>query len=157
MTTHDLKVWPEFFGPLQEGSKLFELRKDDRQFAEGDWLKLREWCPANIMAGTPAGYTGQRCLRQIAYLLRSDDVNTGDDENPYPITEGFVILGLAPPVTVLGCRLQGKRLFVEGVDPKDGEQLTAYLTELHEFVERTKAEVMKAKRNDACKDAGSKA
>jgi len=138
MTTHDLKVWPEFFADLADGAKLFELRRDDRPFEEGDWLKLREYAPPNILAATPGGYTGQRCLRQIAYVLRDSKVGG--------LEPGFVILGLAPPITPLQIQLQGHRLFVEGVDPKVAVQLSEYLAELAGFVERTKAEVLAEKR-----------
>lgn len=40
MTTHHLKCWPPFFGPLSDGSKNFELRLDDRGFQKGDILFL---------------------------------------------------------------------------------------------------------------------
>tara|TARA_R110000851_G_scaffold268071_2_gene420675 strand:+ start:6446 stop:6877 length:432 start_codon:yes stop_codon:yes gene_type:complete len=138
MSTHDLKVWPEFFGDLQDGAKLFELRRDDRPFEEGDWLKLREWKKPDILAATPGGYTGARCMRQIAYVLRG--------ALEHGLQDGFVILGLAPPIMPLAIQLQGKRMFVEGTDPKDAVALSEYLAELAGFVERTKAEVHAAKR-----------
>ena len=39
---HVLKTWPEFYRRIQDGSKTFELRKDDREprFAEGQFLSL---------------------------------------------------------------------------------------------------------------------
>lgn len=39
---HDLKTWPEFYRRVQDGSKQFELRRDDREprFAKGQMLNL---------------------------------------------------------------------------------------------------------------------
>jgi len=51
MTTHELKVWPEFYGPLHTGDKLFELRYDDRYYKVGDGLVLREFAPCRACHG----------------------------------------------------------------------------------------------------------
>lgn len=40
--THDLKTWKEYFEPIVSGHKTFEVRKNDRGFAEGDILTLIE-------------------------------------------------------------------------------------------------------------------
>lgn len=42
---HVLKTWPEFFDPIWEGEKKFEVRKNDRDFNVGDILELKEWNP----------------------------------------------------------------------------------------------------------------
>ncbi len=61
--THDLKTWPEYFGPVARGEKHFEGRKDDRNFLVGDFLHLQEWEPRT---GT---YTGNECMARITYKL----------------------------------------------------------------------------------------
>ncbi len=47
MTTHTLKVWPEFYDAIQAGVKTWEFRRDDRGFRVGDELVLEEWLPAD--------------------------------------------------------------------------------------------------------------
>jgi len=45
MAHHDLKTWPEYFTPVALGLKTFEIRKNDRNFAVGDTLRLYEYDP----------------------------------------------------------------------------------------------------------------
>lgn len=45
MKIHELKIWPDEFALIQSGEKRFELRRNDRDFAEGDILHLRVWDP----------------------------------------------------------------------------------------------------------------
>lgn len=40
---HDLKTDPAYFQRLVDGTKTFEVRKDDRGYQPGDTLVLREW------------------------------------------------------------------------------------------------------------------
>jgi hypothetical protein len=48
MATHELKTWPVPFAAMLEGRKMYELRPcEDREFAVGDELILREWQPAH--------------------------------------------------------------------------------------------------------------
>ena len=58
---HDLKILPEYFEPVLEGKKNFELRKNDRDYKVGDTLLLREWY-ANV-------YTGREVRRKVTYIL----------------------------------------------------------------------------------------
>lgn len=61
---HHLKTWPEYFEKVLSGKKRFELRKDDRNFEEGDYLVLREYDPIKNR------YTGRRCPVVVEYLLK---------------------------------------------------------------------------------------
>ena len=44
-TTHELKIWPEYFEAIRVGNKTFEIRENDRDFKEGDVLLLKEYIP----------------------------------------------------------------------------------------------------------------
>ncbi|MDP2218500.1 MAG: ASCH/PUA domain-containing protein [Methanolobus sp.] len=63
MKTHELKILAEFFEPVRNGEKTFELRKDDRAFRVGDVLILREWDPRT------KEYTGRELRKHVTYLL----------------------------------------------------------------------------------------
>jgi len=63
MKTHELKIWPEYFRAVADGRKTFEVRRDDRGFAVGDVLKLREWEPVGNR------YTGRRVIVEVTYKL----------------------------------------------------------------------------------------
>lgn len=63
MTIHDLKSWPDFFAPILDGSKKFEVRNDDRHFHTGDVLNLREWDDRKGV------YTGRSIKKKVTYIL----------------------------------------------------------------------------------------
>jgi Domain of unknown function (DUF3850) len=63
-TTHDLKSWPDFFAPVLDRTKTFEVRNNDRLFCVGDILHLREW---NDRDGT---YTGRSIKKRVTYILQ---------------------------------------------------------------------------------------
>ena len=65
MTTHELKIWPEFFEAVVDGRKTFEVREDHgRNFVVGDLVKLNEWVPV----GPGEGFTGRSITRRITYI-----------------------------------------------------------------------------------------
>ena len=77
---HELKCWESYFHGLQDGSKMFELRKFDRDFRIGDTLHIRETTYADGM------YTGRECWRNISYILAHED--------DLGLKDGFAILSL---------------------------------------------------------------
>lgn len=85
-TTHDLKVWPEYFQPLADRSKNFEVRLNDRDFSQFDNLILREYDPlqANMNADKD-GYTGRELFAVVSYILKGPG---------FGIAEGYCVLAL---------------------------------------------------------------
>ncbi len=63
MTIHELKAWPEYFAPLLDGRKTFEVRRLDRNFQVGDRLRIREWSPMT------QDYTSRVAPRKIVYCV----------------------------------------------------------------------------------------
>jgi hypothetical protein len=64
--THSLKTWPKYFRAIIDGSKKFELRKNDRDFHVGDTLKLEEW------DAVAEEYTGRTVLMRVTYLIQGE-------------------------------------------------------------------------------------
>lgn len=87
MVRHYLKIWPEFFAATLSGEKPFELRRDDRSFAVGDILHLREWDPAT------ENYTDRETIRFVTYLL-SHRAEAGCAAT-FGLAPGYVIMGTA--------------------------------------------------------------
>lgn len=90
MRTHRLKVLPEFFAALLDGSKTFEIRKDDRGFMVGDMLFLCEWDPGADADHGPGPsdalrYTGREMERVVTYKFAG---------GRHGIPEGVCVLGL---------------------------------------------------------------
>lgn len=82
--SHPLKTWPLFFEALLEGSKTFEVRRNDRGFEVGDNLRLLEWLP------TTEEYTGRTLDREVTYILEGE---------AWGVAKGFVVMGLGPSST----------------------------------------------------------
>lgn len=77
---HELKTWPKYFSRIVEGSKTFEVRKNDRDFQVGDELVLMEFDPENNI------YTGKSHKVTVSYILHGGD---------FGVKEGFVVMGFA--------------------------------------------------------------
>ena len=77
---HRLKTVNPWFKYLWEGSKLFEVRYDDRGFGPGDLLILSEW-------DEDTGFTGRHCARRVGLILSGEQ---------YGLMRGFVVMGLYP-------------------------------------------------------------
>lgn len=76
---HDVKCWPPFFRNVADGSKLFEVRKNDREYKVGDELFIREYNPETLT------YTGYNVPTIISYVL-----NGGQ----FGIEPGYCVLSL---------------------------------------------------------------
>ncbi|MMZ43550.1 hypothetical protein D1872_51060 [compost metagenome] len=75
---HVLKIRRNYFYEVEAGTKTFEVRRKDRDYAEGDRLILAVW---NDELQT---YTGEFLRKTITYVL----------DDPEFCKEGYVILGL---------------------------------------------------------------
>ena len=57
------KILPQYFEPVRNRQKNFELRKDEDDIQVGDLLVLREFAYGN--------YTGESVTREVKYVLRN--------------------------------------------------------------------------------------
>lgn len=93
---HELKVEPPFFDRLLDGTKTFEVRKDDRGFQSGDTLVLKEWDRSACDCGSrwcTKQYTGRELTRIVGFIFKQ---GFGCDLGPH------VVLSLLPiPASVL--------------------------------------------------------
>lgn len=75
---HALKIEPQYYEAVKTGKKPFEVRKNDREFAVGDYLALNEY------NAEEQKHTGRAVLAKVLYIL--------DDEQYTP--PGFVVMGI---------------------------------------------------------------
>lgn len=83
--THELKIWPQYYCRVVDGSKTFEVRNNDRGFQPGDVVVLKEWDPEpiNPTDRAPKGFTGAPDLEfRIGYM--------------YPLSSSQVVFSLLP-------------------------------------------------------------
>ncbi|NEP52442.1 MAG: DUF3850 domain-containing protein [Moorea sp. SIO3C2] len=80
MRTHELKCWPQYFDQIEKEVKKFELRKNDRGFALGDRLILKEYLPKEER------YTGRSLQLKVTYKIESS-------EWPDGLQPGYCVLG----------------------------------------------------------------
>lgn len=77
---HDLKIWPQYYCRIIDGSKTFEVRKNDRGFQPGDTVVLKEYDPTIIEESDAAGYYQKTrgftesppIYRRVGYVLPID-------------------------------------------------------------------------------------
>lgn len=62
--THELQLWPACFAAVNDGSKPFDVRENDRNFQVGDRLLLREFDPDTEQL------TGHTLTRWVSYVLQ---------------------------------------------------------------------------------------
>lgn len=72
---HVLKILPEYFEAQKSGKKAFEIRKNDRNYKVGDYLKLNEYDPKIKKP------TGRAILVEITYIT------------DYQQKDNYVVLG----------------------------------------------------------------
>lgn len=77
---HDLKILPLFYEDVIQHRKTFEVRKNDRPYAVGDFLILREFTPEK-------GYSGRAVQVPVIYMLNDLRYCKRD----------FVIMGIGTP------------------------------------------------------------
>jgi hypothetical protein len=105
---HKLKILPEYFNAVKEGTKTFEIRKNDRGFKVGDTLLLKEWVDRKIskiddirIEASPY-FTGQEITKEVTYFLEGGQCG---------LEEGYCILGLKEYIKSIGnCARCGKTL-----------------------------------------------
>jgi hypothetical protein len=73
MAMHELKIWPGPYQAVADGSKTFEIRKNDRGFKVCDWLWLREWDPHT------GEYTGCETVAVVSYMVKGGNWGVPDD------------------------------------------------------------------------------
>jgi hypothetical protein len=82
--THELKILPQYFKAVEDGTKTFELRENDRDFKVGDTLILKEW---EFIKGKyiEEGYTGKVIKKEITYIFEGGQ---------YGLANNYVILAI---------------------------------------------------------------
>lgn len=83
---HELKSWPHLFDATVSGGKVHELRRNDRPYAVGDVLRLREYNPKT------GEYTGRSADFLVTYLTSPNNPCALSDE---ALSPEFCILSLA--------------------------------------------------------------
>lgn len=76
VSCHNLKILKKYFDRVKDGSKKFEIRFDDRDYKEGDFVVLHEWNDAL------QEYSGETLTKRIGFI-------TG-----YEQKEGYTVFSL---------------------------------------------------------------
>ncbi len=74
---HELKTTSKYFQEMFMCHKTFEVRKNDRNFQNGDTLILKEW--------NGEQYTGRMMARTVNYILEGGQ---------FGIEEGYVVMSI---------------------------------------------------------------
>lgn len=101
---HAIKIQPQYFDDVISGKKQFEIRLNDREYQEGDYLALNEWEQTSSIGGH---YTGRSCLVRADYILYGIKGVLGLDEDycimsikpcgVYSLQDGVQGFEMAPP------------------------------------------------------------
>ena len=63
---YNLKTWPSYFQEIIEGTKTFEVRRQDRNFHSGDILILEEYDPLSDT------YTGRNIKKEVGFMISGE-------------------------------------------------------------------------------------
>ncbi len=80
---HTLKTWSQYFDRIETGQKLFEVRKNDRDFQVGDILRLEEWNPET------KEYSHRVIHVEVTYVLQGGQ---------FGIDPGFCVMSITNPI-----------------------------------------------------------
>ena len=79
---HDLKIDPTYFAEVLAGNKLFETRRNDRDFKKLDTVTLKEYIPRGFL--TASRYTGEELTFTITHVTTFEQ------------KENWVVFGIKP-------------------------------------------------------------
>lgn len=89
---HELKSWPDTFGAVLDGTKRHEVRKADRDYADGDTITLKEFIPDDTQEEgkpTTGRYTGREWHGVIRYISVPGSFGLPRDLCCFTIAERF--------------------------------------------------------------------
>lgn len=91
MKVHELKLDDKYFNDVQDGSKTFEIRKNDRDFQVGDLLALSRY------------KDGSYCYYNFFSKFNNSDIHGADTllmlvtyVTDYEQKDGYVVMGISP-------------------------------------------------------------
>ncbi len=88
-TDHELKTIGRYFDAVADGSKTFEVRKNDRAFQTGDTITLVRLDDNGCYTmGEGGRFTTVKITKRITYLLQGGQ---------FGIEPGYCVLGLGEP------------------------------------------------------------
>lgn len=84
--THELKILEPFADAITNGEKMFEVRRNDRNFQKGDLVKFEV---ISEYTGNPITHKIDAQLFRIGYVLKFEDFPAG-------LSEGFAVFTITP-------------------------------------------------------------
>jgi hypothetical protein len=122
MKIHELRIYPEFFESIRDGSKTCEIRYNDRGFKVGDILCLREISPVT------GAHTGRWLLVAISHITGLPEHFAHMDSSDLGLRDGFVVLSIHRIWTMLG-----EDGMLKGMAPNESLEVDDYRKKLDEI------------------------